>query len=532
MLKAMIVDDELLMRLGIRSMIDWEEHGFGVAYEAANGKEALEMAAREQPDLVITDIKMPVMDGLQFIREASKLLPSCKFVILSNFDEFPYVKEALKLGAADYLIKSEISPDIVIELLADVRRSRSEEGGNRAAKLPTDFSHSLTYLKENLFKDLISGLIDEREAIVKAGQLQMAVRSDDLMIVRLRIDDFEEVRLKYVEQDEKLLRFSIINILNEVIPGKLMKELVIENSSHYLLIVNPEGDSPEAVRLWMTKLCRNIQRAVKDFMNLSFSIGVSSVVSGYRQLKIAYREADDALRRSFFAGAGHILFFEDPPCGDGELPINPSSINDSEEELRQVLNGGIAANLAKYFEQHRVFLFSCRVNERLIRESYLRLTEIISNYFSFGNAAVRLPFDKLPYQAVFSAKTWDDLHRIVIQYGAYCLEGNSQLAEQRSYAEIAADLIHRFYAEEISLQSVASQINVNPSYLSRVFKQEMGANFISYLTQIRIDKAKSYLASGRYKVYEVADKVGYHNYTYFSKIFKKVAGVSPEDFRS
>lgn len=133
MYKLMIVEDELLMRVGIRSMLNWEEYNFYVAGEAGNGKEALELALEVTPDLIITDIKMPIMDGLELIQEASCLLKSCKYVILSNFDEFHYAKEALKLGAVDYLIKSEITETSLVDLLSTIE----EKLKGNVARRPT-----------------------------------------------------------------------------------------------------------------------------------------------------------------------------------------------------------------------------------------------------------------------------------------------------------------------------------------------------------------------------------------------------------
>src|SRR5690606_2976246 len=151
----------------------------------------------------------------------------------------------------------------------------------------------------------------EREATAKAKQLQIAVRSEALVIVKLRIDRFAVVRKKYVEKDERLLRYSIINILEEIIPRKRKKEVVIESSSEYLLIINTSEHTALNIQSEIKKLCSNIQRTMKDFMNISITIGVSSSVSSFSSIKTAYQEADQALRYSFFIGNEHVIFFED-----------------------------------------------------------------------------------------------------------------------------------------------------------------------------------------------------------------------------
>lgn len=529
MFKLIIVDDELLMRIGIRSMVEWEAYGFRLVGEAANGREALDLALNESPDLIITDIKMPVMDGLSLIREISKALTNCKFIILSNFDEIGYVKEALRLGASDYLIKSEISKTALVDVLASIQEKLQSAPGFDPSRfpLPTDYTESLTHLKERFFKDLISGLLNEGEATAKAEQLQLRVRSDLLLVAKLRIDRFEEVRKKYIEKDERLLRFSVRNILEEIIPGSRRVEIVVESSSEYLLIHNTLTKDCRDVRTEMEKLFSSIQNTMKDFMNISFSSGISTIVSGFREVKSAYREADLALQGRFFSGNGQAAFYEDLAGMLGKEQIEYVIDDGMELVFRDVLESKHAGQIASFLDDLRKELAISGADEKSIRLAYIRLAEIVNS----RSPRARQPEDvRLPYEAVLSAETWDDIHEMVAEYACRTIS-EGQISEQSSYADMAAEIIHRYYAEDISLQSVAGQINVHPSYLSRVFKQEKGENFISYLTRVRIERAKSFLESRNYKIYEVADKVGYHNYTYFSKIFKKVVGVSPEEYR-
>ncbi|AOZ90803.1 helix-turn-helix domain-containing protein [Paenibacillus crassostreae] len=529
MFKLIIVDDELLMRMGIRSMVDWEKHGFVLAGEASNGKEALDLALKVQPDLIITDIKMPLMDGLQLIREASVMLSGCKYVILSYFNEFRYAKEALQLGAVDYLIKNEMTSAALIQLLEIIRHRLLEDKVRSGIKeLPSGYSESLSHLKENLFKDMISGLMDTSKALTKAEQLHVRVRSDELRVIKFRMDTFEKIRKKYVEKDEKLLRFSIFNILEEIIPRKWDKEIVIESSSDYLLMIN--SVRTDSARAEIKNLCGLIQQAMRDFMNLTFSVGVSSVVHDLRCLRTACQEADHALRSRFFLGTGRILFYEHTGTGTGRKEINFLRSGEWKTDFRNALDSHKEEKLVNILNEIRAKLTFDQAKERVIREFYIWLTEIISIELSY-ECRFQLPqADMLPYEAVLAAETWDEVHSIVLSYARQYIVVGHPLPE-RSYADLAADLIHRDYAEGISLLSIANQINVNPSYLSRVFKQEKGENFVSYLTRVRMERAKSFLESRKYKVSEVADRVGYHNYPYFSKIFKKVVGINPEEYR-
>lgn len=530
MLKLMIVDDELLMRIGLRSMLEWESYGFQIVGEASNGKEALELALAVSPDLVISDIKMPVMDGLEMIRELSRRLPRSQFVIFSNFDDFHLVKEALRLGACDYLIKSEIRHEMLIEVLDRIRKKLETDGrGSQVLYALPDYTQSLTYLKENLFKETISGLASPEKFEALREKLYIRLQPEPFVVLKIMIDRFDQVKKKYVEKDEKLLRFSIVNILEEVTVPKRDKEVVVESSSEYLLFLNIPWEEADEVRTNINRLCQRLMNTVNDFMNISISIGVSSMMTGYPYIRLAYNEADIAVRQRFFEGAGSVLFFEDlsrQEVRNGrKMPLGRTH----QEQFQLVMESGNHAGLRAFLSTVRQVLEQERSDEDAVRQTYLYLLEL-ANAVLYTVSRTRVAPNISPYEAILHAETWGDMESVIVEHvQAYMDIEEGQT--YRSYTDMAIDLINRYYAEDISLQSVANQISVNASYLSRIFKQETGENFTAYLTRIRIEKAKHYLANGRLRVYEVAHKVGYHNYTYFSKIFKKVVGMSPEDFR-
>lgn len=531
MLKLLIVDDELLMRIGLRSMIDWEIHGFKVIGEASNGKEALEMAVGMEPDVIITDIKMPIMDGLSLIREASKKVRGCQFIILSNFDDFQYVKEALRLGAKDYLIKTEIREDTLAELLARLKEGSGASGGWESMPAAAEvISQSLSLLKENLFKEWISGFWNEREWLARVKPLGIRLKSADLAALKLVIDQFEAVKAKYVEKDEKLLRFSIANIIEEIVPSRWNHELIVDNSAEYLLLLNVSSGGEAEIRADIEKLGRQISGAMKAYMNLSFSLGCSTVAPGYAYLKLVSQEADIAASRRFYEGSGGFVFFSDvarEPArdrDDGALNAQLSL------ELRMAVESRNGMRWRGFLDRVRKRMQEGRMSEKAIRDMYVQIMEQVNAHLQHESGILSQPSMRSPYEILLKAETWDELDAWTYDYVNACFQADAQPSV--TYVDKAMDLIMQYYAEDISLQSVAGQINVNPSYLSRIFKQETGENFIGTLTKVRIERAKHLLESKTYKVFEVADRVGYHNYTYFSKIFKKVVGVSPEEYRS
>lgn len=532
MYKLLIVEDELLMRIGIRSMLNWEEYGFCVAGEASNGKEALELALANQPDLIITDIRMPVMDGLQLIQEVSHSLKNCKYVILSNFDELHYVKTALKLGAADYLIKSEINEQSLIQLLTNIREKLQSEqkSYNASSNVSSDYSRSIRYLKDSFFQDIVSGFINNKELLTKAEELHFRIQSDHLVVIEFIVHQYDQVKRKYTEKGEKLLRFSILNIMEEVIPSRWAREIFVESSSEYWVVVNVRSDTD--VQTDLNKLVRKILASIKDFMNLSLTAGVSSVVFGFPSIRRACQEAEIALKESFFTGGSQILHVEDVRETPSRQEVTNILSPQQEQHFMKICMSKNKEEVEQFLEEIYTRLKSIRADESSVRKQYITLLELMHAHLL--NSASRSKIsatERSPYEIVLNGEHWDEIHHDVLNHITDTFDASSQLSQESKYTDLVIDIINTYYAEDLSLQSVASQINVHPSYLSRLFKQEKQENFISYLTRVRIAHAKSYLLSKELKIYEIADKVGYHNYTYFSKIFKKNTGLTPEEYR-
>lgn len=253
---------------------------------------------------------MPVMDGLELIREARRLDIGGQFVILSCLEEFQYAQEALRLGAADYLIKSDMKPHELVHVLETVKkRAVRLSAGSSSVMPPGSYKESIGYLKETLFKELISGFKAAGDVRVNRESLRIRLADEPMVLLKLRINHFEQHRRKYVEQDEKLLRYSVTNILEEILPRKRAKEIIVMNSAEYVLLLDlgPEG---RIVRAEIERAAAKIQAAMKDFLKLTLSIGVSGPAPGFGGLKQAYQEADMALDELFFASGSGLSFYD------------------------------------------------------------------------------------------------------------------------------------------------------------------------------------------------------------------------------
>jgi Response regulator containing CheY-like receiver domain and AraC-type DNA-binding domain len=528
--KVLIVDDELLMRIGLKSMIDWEEQGFRIVGEAANGKEALELAEIHKPDLIITDIKMPVMDGLDLIRSNSRKHEGCQYVILSCLDEFQYAQEAVRLGAADYLIKSDIRPQQLKDALGNIRRRIAKDSAHEeAAVLKEQVREGIGYLKETLFKELISGFREEEEIVERIEALKIALVQGPMILAKLRVDRFEQIRRKYVEQDEKLLRYSVVNIMEEIVSRRRGREIIVENSAEYLLVLNADAEvmHEEDVDSY-NRLFAKIQASFKDFLNITVAIGVSRVSPGFGGLKKAYREADAAVKSLYFEGRSRIAYYDRIPKKIREVEIYSISQEDEKKFRLEVECSGDGA--VPFIDSVRQGLRQGDYSEQAARKAYISILSLISS--CYPSLPVMEGEGRTVYEQLLQEETLDEMHELVLRFLEACARLNQSRSERpQSYAEQARSIMLSQYAEDISLQSVADQINVNSSYLSRIFKQETGENFVNFLTRIRMERAQSLLKDKNIRIYEVANRVGYPNTTYFSKLFKKTTGQSPEDYR-
>lgn len=523
MLKVIIVDDEPLIRMGIKSLINWQENGFSIEGEASNGKEAMSLIYEYSPDIVLTDIKMPVMDGIELIKEINRMDDRPEIIVLSCFDDFLYVKGALKSGAAEYLIKSDIKSGELLDTLLTVsdkiKNSRIVEQDSQKIN-----AKSISYLKKNYLEELIMGKNNDNNIQPEFVKLRIKLLPENLFVIKIMLDNFSEIRKKYSEDDDKLLETSITGLIERVVPNSYNCEIITNKSSKYIMLFNADSIEPLTGAL---KICNNIVVTINEYINISVTIGTSLSFNSFEGINNAYEQASTAIKRRFFEGTGKVYHYGDIP---DNVIVSDQKFLDSKlmtkfKDLIQTSNLQGSIEIVKELSDY-IRLTRCR--ESIGKRMYIKLAELF-----ISSQTVHIPVsndESTPYERILELDTNEDIKNLIMNMlkEYFNAVANGSYADNKTYADKAADLIKNHYNSEISLQWVASNININPSYLSRIFKQEKGESFIDYLTKIRIEQAKYYLRAKSYKVYEVAEKVGYQNTTYFSKLFKRIVGFSPE----
>ncbi|GIO34478.1 MULTISPECIES: response regulator [Paenibacillus] len=522
MYRVMIVEDEFIVRYGIRSMIDWEKIGLQLAGEAANGKEALELMEAGMPDILITDIKMPVMDGIELIAKVRAASPEIKIIILSNLEDFQYAKEAIKHGVSEYLIKSDMMPrDFEQSLLAlkenldAVRKGRVAEGKSASPE---------PVYKEKFLLDIIEGHMWEENREEQAETLGMArLHSAYLMHVSLNAAEHG-----YTERQSSIRRAA--------------EQLRREDHWRYELFPDKQGDmnmlwtqalgerEPSDGMAPLLDLANDLILRLSEAHGLRATIGISGRFSDWAGMKEAYAQAVHAAKQKMFLGSGRVIVHGSDDMREPESQAEHFKI--STHQIQSMVYAfqtkELMDDLEDVFEQ-----LAARRDVELVQIVSLELLMVLTTLWQevSNDPQQVLQLKKQYFDELSKLETLEQSRAWFIQsFEALMRHMNGMYHNDRNSIIKATQYIQQFYHQEISLQSISSLVHLSKNYFANLFKKEVGESFLEYLTRIRIEKAKS-LLTGELKAGDVGSLVGIHDPKYFSKVFKKITGVSPSEYR-
>lgn len=530
MYKVMIVDDEMIARVGIKSLIPWEENGFIVTDEAENGKKAYDKLMENPVDIVITDIKMPLMNGIELICNIRKHHPEIKFIVLSSFDDFEYVREALKNGAEDYFIKLQMEPDKLLDQLKKIAEKLDHEGDQKKQKAEDNKlrNKELVLLREKLFKDLVYGWIHtEAEYLQRKREAELELPEGFNISLVFQTDGME-IYERYGMDETHLLNYAILNILNEIsMDHKHSYSVSMQPKEFLVLYFAPPHMGIEEALEHACDLAGTIKYALKKYLNFSVCIAISDPVPTFLEIKTSYKQAIHALSlRYAYSGGTTILYREIK-----SLSAVPES-TDLAREIRNLelyLQRHEDNNVIKVLGNIRQLLDS--LNGHSLESLKVYCAPIVFLLSSrWGEEASDWMDGHLKLMDKWSSKT--DMKKWLERVQETWMEGAGTLSDSSRVINSAMRFIQRNYSSSVTLESVAEYLKLSPSYLSNLFKKETGQNFIDYLTGIRIEQSKILLRTTELKIYEVGHRVGYENENYFSRVFKKVVGCSPVHYKS
>lgn len=523
MIKVVIAEDEALTRIGIRCCVDWEKHGYEVVGEAENGEQALKMCLSLKPHILMTDIKMPVMDGMELIRQIKARGLDVKIVILTCYEEFHYLHEAMHLGVDDYLLKMAIMPERFLEVLDKVRR-KYWDGDDPGAVSGESRLEAL--------ESIIMGYVDEEDEIER-------------LIQSHRLDlHFERYALLLVEvnQGEASRSYHKNSMLNRGIRAALADCVALEargevaqcDWGRFVVLADPRGaEGDEAALTALIRLAQRMVQVVRQSLNVDLTVGVSRVHSGLAEMGRAQEEADRALDEGFFGRQGSVYL-----TGGEVKPEERASSEKLRPALRRIHDAVYLGDEAA--ARAGIAQLSGYMRESELRESEARVWFVraymtaISAYEDLGGAELDTQqklqsLKKLILRAGSLAEITREVERLVLEIASQC--GSNDAWQTHALIGQIVQYADQAFADNLTLDFISRKFGINAAYFCKLFKRIMGVTFVEYLTERRICEAKRLMRSTDLLNYEIAERTGFQNPEYFSKTFKKLTGMTPKEYK-
>ncbi|MEN6314861.1 MAG: response regulator [Clostridiaceae bacterium] len=533
MIKVVIVDDEMLIRVGIKSCIDWEEHGFEIAGQAGNGLKALEIIEATHPDIVMTDIKMPKMDGLELISEVRKRFPSIKIIVLSCYNEIDFVKKAIKLGAEDYVLKLSLEPEILLEVLSKVKQLiQSEYRNDNTSRNTKNESRENQYIiKEDVYRKMISGSIRYEDFAKELSSLGICIDSGSNIVICCGIDDHSYAPVMSKMDDQYLFKFSVINILEESISSFANCDIAEVEEGEYIILLRRLKTSDELCsKDLITGYLKKINNSLKNYLNISISFGVNPEPIEYTRIRENYFKARAAMKYKFYYGRESIIFYNDIGEFDNrELLFTYSNEKSLLGRLEDFDELGVNAIINGFFNR----ISECKTSDpEKVRKVSLDIFHSLMKFAKKFDVKANFISDNFSVHPLDFLMTSETVSDIAVYFGEfinklfefiYCQQLEAKRPEIIKLQKYIAENI----SENITLDKASKISNISKCYLSSIFKKETGEVFVDYVNKAKMERAKTLIQENGLKSCEAAEKVGINDDSYFSKLFKKHIGVCP-----
>lgn len=522
-ISAVFVDDEYLERNLLKNCIDWEKLGIRIAGEASNADEALSLISRCRPDIVFTDINMPVMDGLKLSKLVLKNLPDIKIVVVTGFDDFEYAQKSIKMGISDFIVKPIIDDEVyktVLNLKEQIEKRRSDE--QSYSELRRQFLENIPYIREKFYNELIKCEVDQKSVKERMAFLGVTLREGIFQIAAIECGAAQD--LAPDEERRFLAVMKILNMARDYFKGMIV---FFDTMSRIVVIGNDENAD-------LYEQCEAFMERAKDGGDCDICIGLGTIRKDLRGISLSYKEALDALRYKIAAGSNSVILYSAIRLSDKKSAGDLDELNG---RLAFCIKSCLLKNSAELVENHfdgidikagnaiktvRITAINIvSICLRLLSESGADPDYIYKENFSTNSDIIML--NTLP-----EAKAYVNG---VIKKSIELIGGMNDHKISDLIGDVKKYVDENYSSSKLSLTATAKKFFLNASYLSRTFKKEAGVSFVEYITSVRMEKAMSLLRHSEIKAFELAEIVGIPDANYFCSCFKKYTGVSVSDFK-
>lgn len=529
MYKVVIVDDEPLIRTGLISLIDWEALSCTVVKEAEDGEEAFSYLQENEVDLVVCDIRMPGMDGLQFAKAVYETNADVKIIFLTAFSEFSYVQEAIHYGVVDYVVKSnyiEKIPGVVQKATALIDKVKQEN--ELLLKMKNVVDDNMQELREKLVLDILLGLISDKNSIrEKMLRCQMPLSRYYLIVFEISGGvSFDQGGSGY----EKFLT-SLKNFISRSFSQYEAATVAVEKARLASVISLPCSLDKNPLRLFI-ELSDEIVQAVKGGMDIMLNVGISGEHTDDSKLTTAYEEACAAMQWASFFEKDMVTFYEKNRKPE---EVRPQQLQIQLEEILEKIEHFSKKELKTLIEQMLLLCEEQKVPVNLVRSYGVHICSAC--YRKVCNQrekdTVRL-VDGLPnYKSLHECKTLTAMRQILLEL----VEKTEQalFSQNNKYGFIVKETllyIENHFMDDINLSTIAEQLHVNKSYLGNLYKKETGESIVETINRCRIEKAIELLRDPGNRIFDISGRVGFTDPAYFTNVFTRYMGVSPKAYRN
>jgi len=520
--KILIVDDDKIIRQGLKAIIENNTSEYKIVGEASNGKQALAAIKQLYPDILIADIKMPVMDGVQLIKYINndddlKL----KIIVLSGFDEYEFVRETLKSGAEDYLLKP-VENEELLKLLRkvakDIQSDKKKEKQARALKKKV--ANSMEVVREKILNQLIQEQTETVDLSNKLNEFDVS-RFGKFVIAITSVDYFNS-------KDKGInLRENVQELIKRY--ARNLKVFVTESELGVVVLFTGNDSLIQSV----TTAFEKSRESIANKKSYTVSTGISNIFDDIYKTCRAYDQACAALERRFYEGEDRVILYKESECCYNTIDEN--EFKNIHNKLLNWIEVGNVPESKRCIEEIMDRLDKNNISPTQYRKTLVNiLNKLYVNVGDFKEASEKYAdevYDIVDF--IKKTSTLYQLREYVVRGFFRIIEKMNMLRIRRSkkIVEKAKIYINKHYNKKINLRKTAEHVCLNHSYFSELFKKQTGKRFIDYVTGIRINKAKEFLHRPDLKVYEVGQMVGYDEPISFNRAFKRIVGVSPSQYR-
>lgn len=532
MIKIFLVEDEVIIRNSIKNSIDWNKEGYEFLGEAGDGELAYPLIVQLKPDILLTDIKMPFMDGLELSQAVKKELPEIKIIILSGYNDFDFAKRGIEIGITDYLLKP-ISAEELMKVINGVAIKIREEREERAQirKYEEDMQDNLEFERQNLFTRMIMDNMTMTEILEEGRRLDLDLSAPVYNFVLFKLMNYGRREFQQELMDAFMNIEAYIESQNNIVSFNRGVE-----GHAFLFLAEDEQELKNEIEASRIK----IRQILDNFPEVEYFGGIGKPVSRLRELKESFQDAERAFSARFSSHKNRIVSREELIEENGQEPMlaGIGSMGENREMIAKFLRNGTEEEIKSFVSAYFKEILGKNINSMMLRQ-YVMI-DVYITVVAFGEK-IGMDIDQIQNKCgnmreiQLNVGTTEVMREYVERLLGEMIKVRDDISGQRysDIIEAARKYIQMNYmSDEISLGSVASSVGMSASYFSSLFSQETNQTFVEYLTGIRMDKAKELLMCSNKKSSEIGFEVGYKDSHYFSHIFKKTQGCSPKEYRS